>query len=89
MNEISKHLDTISLNELGVRIQIEEETERFRKLQGIAGKTVVAINAENIDIKSYARHLLAEGCDSEKRKLLSTMRSMLIYRNQKLEVMEK
>jgi site-specific DNA recombinase len=87
MNEIARNLENIQLNELGVRMQIEEEAERFRKLQYVAsGKTSVAINADNIDIKTYAKHLLAEGGESEKRKFLSNLRSMLIYRNQKLEV---
>ncbi len=90
MGEISKNLDKIQLNELGVRIQIEEEAERFKKLQCVAGgKTNAAINPDDINIKSYTRHLLTEGGESEKRKFLSNLRSMLIYRNQKLEVVEK
>lgn len=90
MAEISKHLDKISFNELGVRMQIEEEAERFRKLQCVAGgKTNIAINSDDIDIKSYAKHLLAEGGDSEKRKFLSNLRSMFIYKNQKLVVTEE
>ncbi len=90
MAEISKHLDSVSLNELGVRIQIEEETERFRKLQCVAGgKTNAVINPDEIDVRSYAKHLLAEGGESERRKFLSNLRSMLIYKNQRLEVVEK
>ncbi|MBI5306358.1 recombinase family protein [Candidatus Wolfebacteria bacterium] len=90
ITEISKHLDKISLNELGVRMQIEEEAERFRKLQCVAGgKTNIAINADNIDIKSYAKHLLAEGGDSEKRKFLSNLRSVMVYNDQKLMVVEE
>lgn len=90
MNEISKNLNRIQLNELGVRMQIEAEAERFKKLQYVAGgKTNAVIDPNGIDIRSYAKHLLAEGGDSEKRKFLSNLRSMLIYRNQKLEVIEK
>lgn len=87
MNEISKHLDKISLNELGVRIQIEEEVERFRKLQCVVcGKVNTTINADDLDIRTYAKHLLAEGSDSEKRRFLSNLRSMLIYKNQQIGV---
>ena len=89
MLEISKNLDKIKLNELGVRMQIEKEAERFRKLQDIAGKAVAAINPDQIDIRTYAKHLLAEGGDSEKRKFLSNLRSMLIYKNNKLVIAEK
>ena len=89
MGGISKRLDKISLNELGVRMQLEDEAKRFRKSQCMAGgKTDALIDPSIIDIKSYVRYLLAEGSDSEKRKFLSNLRSMLIYRNQKIEVIE-
>lgn len=71
-------------------MQLEEEAERFRKLQCVAGgKANFAINVQDIDIKAYAKHLLVEGGESEKRKFLSNLRSMLIYRNQKIEVVKK
>ncbi len=90
MNEISRNLGKIQLSELGVRIQIEEEAERFRKLQCVTGgRATVIINADDIDIRTYAKHLLAEGGDSEKRKFLSNLRSMLIYKNKELTVVEK
>jgi len=89
MGGISKRLDKISLNELGVRMQLEDEAKRFRKSQCMAGgKTDALIDPSIVDIKSYVRYLLAEGSDSEKRKFLSNLRSMLIYRNQKIEVIE-
>ncbi len=88
MNEISKHLGEIQLNELGVRMQIEAEAERFKELQSIAGgKARIEIDSDGIDIKTYTKHLLVNGADSEKRKFLANLRSMLILRNQKIEVM--
>ncbi len=87
MNEISRNLAKIQLNEIGVRMQIEAETERFKSLQGIARRAAVAIDPDKVDVTTYAKHLLTEGGESEKRKFLSNLRSMLILLNQKIEVM--
>ncbi len=86
MNEISRNLNIVQLNELGVRMQIEEEAERFKRLQGMIGKEAAVIDPNRIDIKIYAKHILTKGADSEKRKFLANLRSMLVYKNGVLTV---
>ncbi|OGN03355.1 MAG: hypothetical protein A2651_02640 [Candidatus Yanofskybacteria bacterium RIFCSPHIGHO2_01_FULL_42_12] len=71
----------IDLNEIGVREKIKNEVERIKKFNnvclGIKSKTVVS----SIDIRNYAKYLLTEGTDVEKRELMSCFKSRIKLEN--------
>ena len=69
--ELIELIDKIDIDELGVKGTIEKEIARFNKFRiGVLGHKKESRNSE-IDIKNYAKYLLAEGTIYEKRELLS------------------
>jgi DNA invertase Pin-like site-specific DNA recombinase len=70
-------MDQIDIDEMGIKEKITEEVERFKKFQQafLGKKEKIAI--ENIDIRNYAKYLLREGKDIEKRELLGCLRGKI------------
>lgn len=77
-------MDKIDIDEIGIKEKIKAEVERFKKFQqsvlGIREKPEV----RDIDIRNYAKYLLREGADTEKRELLGCLRSKIIMRNKEI-----
>ena len=75
-------VDHINVDEIGIKEKIKAEVERIKKfnssLLGIREK----IKIDDVDIKNYAKFVLKEGQDIEKRELLGCFKSK-IYLNQK------
>lgn len=74
-------IDTIDIDEIGIKEKIKEEVSRFKKFQqsllGIKEKIVIA----DIDIRNYAKYVLQEGKDIEKRELLSCLTGKIKLEN--------
>jgi hypothetical protein len=71
-------IDQIDVNELGMRRTFEEEVGRYNKFR----KEVLRLGEkplarEEVDIKTYAKYVLREGSNEEKRELLSCLKSKL------------
>jgi hypothetical protein len=64
--------------------KLKEEAERFKKFQKILSGSKEKIIVEDIDIKNYAKYLLEEGSDIEKRELLGNLKTRIVYRDKKL-----
>jgi len=77
VKQFEQLLDTIDLNEIGIKEKIKVEVERFKKFQRVLlnqkDTTVVA----DIDIRTYAKYVLREGVDAEKRELLGCLKSRI------------
>ncbi len=84
IEELSKLLDTIDLDEIGMREKIEEEIVRYNKFRmGVLGaKKKDRIAA--IDIRTYAKYLLKDGTITEKRELLSCLKSGLVLKDRSI-----
>lgn len=71
-------IDRIDINEIGIKEKIKSEVERFKKFQ----QSVLGIkerpDVKDIDIRNYAKYLLREGADIEKRELLGCLKSRLV-----------
>ena len=82
--ELIELIDKIDLDELGVKDKIEQELARFNKFRiGVLGHKKESRNSE-VDIKNYAKYLLAEGTIYEKRELLSFLKSKLTLKDKKI-----
>lgn len=81
IEQFAQLMDNIDIDEIGIKEKIKAEVERFKKFQqsvlGVKEKPVV----KDIDIRNYAKYLLREGADTEKRELLSCLRSRLILKD--------
>ncbi|MDD5710748.1 MAG: recombinase family protein [Candidatus Colwellbacteria bacterium] len=70
-------IEKIDIDEIGIRGKIRAEVERFKKFQQVLLGRKEKIQIEEIDIRNYAKYLLREGMDVEKRELLGCLKSRL------------
>ena len=91
IDELFKVLDVVNINELGMRMKLEEEIKRFNRLQKLAvrGKPKMQIDENDIATREYAKYVLKEGSISEKRELLGHLRSRLILKDKKITLLEE
>lgn len=88
--ELLKIFDQININELGMKTKLEDEIKRFSHFQRMvfgSDGTQEADEAE-VNIRAYAKYLLRQGSNSEKRELLGNLRSRLVYLNRKITLLE-
>lgn len=86
IEELSGLLDTIDLDEIGMRTKIEEEVARYNKFRvGVLGMKTKDRNTA-VDVRNYAKYLLKEGVVAEKRELLSCLQSRLVLRDRKVSL---
>ena len=78
IDQLVKVLDQIDFNMLGVQHKFEEELKRFNKFQrGVLGFSDPKAKHDNIDSKTYARYVLKEGTNEEKRELMGFLKSKI------------
>jgi DNA invertase Pin-like site-specific DNA recombinase len=79
-------LDKLDLNELGIRMKLEEEAKRFSRFQKavLKAKGQTAADVTDVDLRAYAKYLLKDGSVTEQRELLINLKSKLIYKDREL-----
>lgn len=82
--QFSNLIDKIDLDEIGMKEKIKNEVERFKKFQ----KTLLGIKEKveigDIDIRNYAKYILKDGTDLEKRELLGCLRNRMMLKNKQI-----
>jgi DNA invertase Pin-like site-specific DNA recombinase len=87
IDQLTKLIDMLDLNELGVKHKFAVEIARYEKFRKIAlGKGNDKEAKEMFDLKVYAIYLLTEGTITEKRELLSNLKSRLTLKNKVLAI---
>lgn len=77
-DQLTKIMDQIDLNQTGVRIKFEEELKRQNKFnRGVLGIKNESSKHQDIDLKTYAKYILHEGSNEEKRELMGCFRSQI------------
>jgi len=75
-------MDQIDLNETGVQIKFEEELKRQNKFyRSVLGNKGKAEAHQDIDLKDYAKYVLREGSNEEKRELMGCFKSKIEVKN--------
>ena len=89
INELLKVIDKVNINDLGMRMKLEEEIKRFNRLQRLAtrGTPNMKIDENDIATREYAKYVLKEGSVTEKRELLGHLRSRLVLKDKKITLM--
>ena len=76
--QLIKIMDKININGVGIQIKFEEELKRFNKFQrGVLGFSKTGNKHEDIDLKTYAKYILREGTNEEKRELMGCFKSRI------------
>lgn len=71
-------IDTLSIDELGLRKRLNEEFQRYQKFQSMLGIEKSDANRVDADMKNYAKYILREGNIFEKRELLTYLKDKLL-----------
>jgi hypothetical protein len=80
-NNVKAEVSISFLNEIGIKDKIKREVERFKKFQRILLGVSEPIDIADVDIRNYAKFILNEGEDFEKRELLSCLKSKISLNN--------
>lgn len=81
IKEFQKLAEKLELNELKLTKKLNEEIERFKKLQAMfLGKKTTA-DIENIDLRDYMKFILKDGSILEKRAILECLKSEMTLRD--------
>ncbi len=78
IEQLVKLMDKIDLNEAGIKYKFEEELKRFNRFRkGVLGISGSGEKHEDIDLKTYAKYVLLEGANEEKRELMGCFKSKI------------
>lgn len=78
VDQLVRLLDQVDFNALGIQHKFEEELKRFNKFQrGVLGFSNPKAKHEDIDSKTYAKYVLKEGTNEEKRELMGFLKSKI------------
>ena len=87
IEQLANLMDKIDLDEIGMKEQIKTEIERHKKFEsGLLGIKGDKIRVEDIDVRNYAKYILREGTISEKRELLSCLRSKITMARKEIKI---
>lgn len=89
MEQLLGIIDQVSIQKIGMRDKIEEEIKRYETFtMGVLGKkeTCARKQVPRISIKKYAKYMLENGTNEEKREVLQHLKSELVLRNKKLNL---
>ncbi len=84
VKQLANIIDQISLDELGIRKLFGDEADRMMNFHHqVIGlpREELTDEQKDIDLKEYAKYLLARGSMEEKRTLLASLRTRLVLRN--------
>jgi len=80
IKQLSKLMDDLDIDQIGIRQKLNKEIERYNtfryKILGI--KEENDKKEEKMDCKKYAKYILSQGSVSEKRELMSCLKSNII-----------
>jgi DNA invertase Pin-like site-specific DNA recombinase len=86
LKQFNELIEKINLNEIEVKEKIKYDVERFSKLQKFLLGTKEKVDILNIDVRGYAKYVLKEGTDIEKRELLGCLKSKICLANKKISL---
>lgn len=86
LKQFEELIDTINLNEIEVKEKIQSEIRRFSKMQKFFLGTTEKVKIPDIDIRGYAKYVLREGSNEEKREILSCLKSRIYLAEKKISL---
>jgi site-specific DNA recombinase len=87
IEQLAELMDTIDLDEISIKEKIKDEIERNRKFQmGLLGIKEKSVKVADIDIRNYAKYILRDGTMTEKRELLTCLRSRITMAEKQVKI---
>lgn len=86
INQFLRLIDQIDLDEIGIKDRIKNEVERFKKFQRSVLGSKEKIEIKDVDIRNYAKFVLKESSDLEKRELLGCLKSKIFLQDKEIKI---
>jgi DNA invertase Pin-like site-specific DNA recombinase len=77
-------MDKIDINEVSIKEKIKTEIDRFKKFQKVLLGIKDTSKVDDVDFRAYIHFILRDGKDSEKRELLSCLKSKVLLKDKGL-----
>lgn len=89
IEQLTKLIDKLTIDELGLKQQFEDEIERYYRFsKGILGIPKEKLEKKKaLDIKRYAKYVLKDGALQEKRDILRNLKSRIVMKEKKVEIL--
>jgi DNA invertase Pin-like site-specific DNA recombinase len=89
IEQLTKIIDKVDLDESGLRKQFDEEVARNRRfMRGVMGIKEKRSDQRDVDIRNFAKYVLKEGTMQEQRALLETLQSKILLANKKVTIVK-
>jgi site-specific DNA recombinase len=81
-DQFIKLMDKIDLNETSVQIKFEDELRRYNRFhKGVLGIKGKGAEHQDVNLRDYAKYVLHDGSNEEKRELMGCFRSSISLKN--------
>ena len=84
MDALIKMFDTLSLNKVKLNTKLDDEIQKFKKLQAMFLGKKRTDKIESVDLRDYAKFVLREGSILEQRSVLGCVSSELVLKNSEI-----
>jgi DNA invertase Pin-like site-specific DNA recombinase len=81
LKQFENLVEKMDINEIQVKERLKADIEKFSNLQNFLLGTKKRVNISGIDMRGYARYVLKEGSNLEKRELLGCFNGKIILKN--------
>ena len=88
IKQLQKLINKIDIKKTPMENKIKSEIRRFKKFQSLVTGKNDNINIKDVDIKNYAKFLLKEGSDEEKRELLNCLNGEILLENKNIHILK-
>ena len=87
VEQLVKLMSKVTFNPTAVQMKFEEELKRFNKFhRGVLGVSDKKAEHKDVDLKTYAKYILKEGSNEEKRELMGCLESKVVVRDKKVSL---
>jgi site-specific DNA recombinase len=86
IKQFEELIEKISIDEIGIKEKIKTKVEEVKRFNDMILGTKTKIVVADIDIKNYAKYILKEGKDLEKRELLGCLKSKIILKEKMIKL---
>jgi site-specific DNA recombinase len=84
INQFEELVEKVDMKELDIKEKIKLEVERFKKFQRVLLGNTDKIIIKDIDLRNYAKYILKEGSDIEKRELLGCFKNKIVLKEKQV-----
>lgn len=79
--QLIKLMKKVEFNQIAVQMKFEEELKRYNRFhRGVLGVSGDSKKHKDIDLKTYAKYILKEGSNDEKRELMGCLESKVVVK---------